>query len=207
MTHCSSPRRSTGLSDAARVSALDPVSGRQRWAFDPKIDMGWQSGDGLINRGLATWFDSNRARGAACRRRLFEATVDARLIAVDAATGRACADFGTNGEVSLRDVPAFRPGWYHMTSPPVVIDDVVVVGSAIDDNARVDMPSGVVRAFDARTGVLRWSWDPMARGQAVGEERRRCPQELSLGRRQRLVHHDGRSRATPGIRPHGERQP
>jgi len=153
-----------------RVIALDPVSGRQRWAFDPKIDMSWQSGDGLINRGLATWFDSKRARGAACRRRLFEATIDARLIAVDAATGRACADFGTNGEVSLRNVPAFRTGWYHMTSPPAVIDDVVVVGSAIDDNARVDMPSGVVRAFDARTGVLRWSWDPMARGQAVAEE-------------------------------------
>jgi quinoprotein glucose dehydrogenase len=50
-------------------------------------------------------------------------------------------------------------GWYHMTSPPVTIDDMVIVGSAIDDNTRVDMPSGVVRAFDARTGALRWSWD------------------------------------------------
>ena len=49
-----------------------------------------------------------------------------------------------------------------MTSPPAVIDDLVVVGSAIDDNSRVDMPSGVVRAFDARSGVLRWSWDPLA---------------------------------------------
>jgi quinoprotein glucose dehydrogenase len=48
-----------------------------------------------------------------------------------------------------------------MTSPPAVIDDIVVVGSAIDDNARVDMPAGVVRAFDARSGALRWSWDPI----------------------------------------------
>jgi quinoprotein glucose dehydrogenase len=48
-----------------------------------------------------------------------------------------------------------------MTSPPTVIDDLVVVGSAINDNNRVDMPSGVVRAFDARTGALRWSWDPI----------------------------------------------
>jgi len=144
-----------------RMIALDPATGRQRWAFDPKIDQTWESGDGLINRGLATWVDSRRAPGASCRRRLFEATIDARLIAVDAATGSPCADFGQNGEVSLRDVPEFHPGWYHMTSPPVVVDDIVVVGSSIDDNTRVNMPGGVVRAFDARNGALRWSWDPI----------------------------------------------
>lgn len=144
-----------------RVIALDPATGRQRWAFDPKIDRTWRSGDGLINRGLATWVDSRRDRSAPCRRRLFEATIDARLIAVDAATGAACADFGKNGEVSLRDVPGFHPGWYHMTSPPAVVDDVVVVGSSIDDNTRVDMPGGVVRGFDARSGELKWSWDPI----------------------------------------------
>jgi len=92
---------------------------------------------------------------------LFEATLDARLIALDAATGAPCADFGKAGEVSLRNVPGFRPGWYHMTSPPAVIEDIVVVGSAIGDNSRVDMPADVVRAFDARSGALRWSWDPI----------------------------------------------
>jgi quinoprotein glucose dehydrogenase len=55
----------------------------------------------------------------------------------------------------------YHPGWYHMTSPPATIDDLVVVGSAIDDNHRVDMARGVVRAYDARTGALRWSWDPL----------------------------------------------
>jgi quinoprotein glucose dehydrogenase len=144
-----------------RVIALDPATGRQRWAFDPKIDRTWPSGDGLVNRGLATWVDPGRATGGPCRRRLFEATIDARLIAVDAATGSACEDFGRHGEVSLRDVPGFHAGWYHMTSPPAVIDDLVVVGSSIDDNTRVDMPDGVVRAFDARSGALRWSWDPI----------------------------------------------
>ena len=53
-----------------------------------------------------------------------------------------------------------------MTSPPAVIDDLVVVGSSIDDNGRVDMPSGVVRAFDARTGALRWAWDPVPPNEA-----------------------------------------
>lgn len=144
-----------------RIIALDPATGKQRWAFDPKIDQTWQSGDGLINRGVATWLDEKVPSGKPCRRRIFEATVDARLVAIDAATGDACADFGSDGAVSLRAVPGFRTGWYHMTSPPAVVDDVVVIGSAIDDNARNDMPSGVVRAFDVRTGKLRWSWDPI----------------------------------------------
>jgi len=144
-----------------RILALDPATGTQRWAYDPKIDQTWDAGDGLINRGLATWLDPARAANQPCHRRIFEATIDARLVAVDAVSGRPCEDFGKDGIVSLRDVPGFRSGWYHMTSPPAVIDDVVVVGSAIDDNGRADMPSGVVRAFDVRTGKLRWSWDPL----------------------------------------------
>jgi quinoprotein glucose dehydrogenase len=58
-------------------------------------------------------------------------------------------------------VARYTRGAYHMTSPPAVIDDLVVVGSSIDDNGRADMPGGVVRAFDARTGALRWKWDPI----------------------------------------------
>ena len=81
-------------------------------------------------------------------------------MALDAASGAPCADFGKGGEVSLRDVQQYDAGWYHMTSPPAVMDDLVIVGSAIDDNHRVDMARGMVRAFDARTGALRWSWDP-----------------------------------------------
>lgn len=145
-----------------RVIALDPATGKQRWAYDPHIDQKWQSGDGLINRGAATWVDPELGVTSACHRRIFEATIDARLIVLDAASGTPCADFGKDGQVNLRDVPGFRSGWYHITSPPAVIDDLVIVGSAIDDNARADMPSGVVRAFDARTGALRWSWDPIA---------------------------------------------
>jgi membrane-bound PQQ-dependent dehydrogenase (glucose/quinate/shikimate family) len=144
-----------------RVIALDPETGAQRWAYDPLVDPTGDYGDGLINRGVSTWLDPARPAGQPCHRRIFEATLDARLIALDAATGAPCADFGQSGQVSLRNVPRYVGGWYHMTSPPAVIDDMVVVGSAIDDNARVDMPGGVVRAFDARTGALRWSWDPI----------------------------------------------
>jgi quinoprotein glucose dehydrogenase len=144
-----------------RVIALDPETGKQRWAYDPKIDLDGDYGDGLVNRGVATWLDLSRDKGQACRRRIFESTQDARLVALDAVSGTPCADFGRAGQVSLRDVQQYHPGWYHMTSPPAIIDDLVIVGSAINDNHRVDMARGVVRAYDARTGVLRWRWDPL----------------------------------------------
>jgi len=151
-----------------RVIALDPETGKQRWAYDPKIELTLDYGDGLVNRGVATWIDTRRSSGQACRRRIYEATQDARLLALDAATGKPCLDFGEYGQVNLRSVPGYRAGWYHMTSPPTVIDDLVVIGSAIDDNQRATMPDGVVRAFDARSGALRWSWDPIPVASAAG---------------------------------------
>ena len=143
-----------------RMIALNADTGVKRWEYDPKIDPTADYGDGLINRGVAIWSDSENAVGP-CRRRVFEATLDGRLVAVDAEAGEPCDQFGTHGQVSLTNVPGFRRGVYHMTSPPVVIDDLVVVGSAINDNGGIDDPAGVVRAFDARSGTLHWSWDPI----------------------------------------------
>ncbi|PYR04942.1 MAG: pyrroloquinoline quinone-dependent dehydrogenase [Acidobacteria bacterium] len=150
-----------------RVIALDPETGKERWSYDPKIDKTTSYGDGLINRGVSTWLDAARRTNEPCRRRIYEATLDARLIALDARTGAPCADFGRGGQVDLTGVAAYRKGEYHMTSPPAVVDDVVIVGSAIDDNGRVDMSDGVVRAFDARTGAPRWRWDPISRTAAA----------------------------------------
>ena len=147
-----------------RIIALDPEAGTQRWSYDPQIDEGWGYGDGLINRGVATWLDSRKSASAPCRRKILEATLDARLIAVDAVTGKPCADFGRDGAVDLSGVDRYARGIYHMTSPPAVVDDVVVVGSSIDDGTRSEMPAGVVRAYDARTGALRWKWDPTMAG-------------------------------------------
>ena len=146
-----------------RVIALDPETGRERWSFDPKVDLQAPYSEGLINRGVTLWTDSAKAEGDACRRRIFLATIDARLFALDAATGQPCSDFGAAGQVDLTQGIANikRRGEYEETSAPTVVADLVIVGSSIADNDRVDSPNGAVRAFDARTGKLRWSWNPI----------------------------------------------
>lgn len=145
-----------------RVIALDAETGAERWTYNPKIDLSVPYGDGLTCRGVSTWLDRRGNSREVCRRRIFIATNDGRLIALDAATGTPCSGFGQGGEVELTSgVGNFRPGEYHVTSPPAVAGDLVIVGSAISDNQRTDAPSGVVRAFDARTGSLRWKWDPI----------------------------------------------
>ena len=89
-------------------------------------------------------------------------TNDARVIALDARSGIPCADFGANGEVRIETgMPLEWPGEFQITSAPVIVRDVVIVGSAIADNRRVDAPPGTVRAFDARTGRPRWTFDPL----------------------------------------------
>lgn len=145
-----------------RVIALDPQTGTERWTFDPKLDLSIPYAEGFTSRGVSTWLDQTRAPDAPCRRRIFVPTNDGRLIALDGVTGKTCAGFGKDGQIELtRGVGSFRPGEYHFTSPPALVGDVVVVGSTIDDALRADAPSGVVRAYDARTGTLRWSWNPI----------------------------------------------
>jgi len=146
-----------------RVIALDPVTGTERWKFDPDVNRNGGYGD-FVNRGVSTWVDSRAPAGAECRRRILVATIDARLIALDAATGRICASFGKAGSVDLREglrIKPFEPQAYEQTSPPAVVGDVIVVGSAIADNSRPDPASGEVRGFDARTGALKWTWHPI----------------------------------------------
>ena len=148
------------------VIALDPVSGRTRWRFDPQVQVtGTQH---MSCRGVS-YYDSAAAPGAAptapraadCSTRIFVATNDARLIALDTLSGRRCGDFGTNGEINLTpQYPGYSEGWYQFTSAPLVTHGLVVLAGSIFDNRAVKMPSGVVRAFDAKTGKLAWNFDP-----------------------------------------------
>ena len=147
------------------VFALDPTTGVQRWRFDAEVNPQTPFGD-FTSRGVSAWLDPAAAEGSPCRRRIFLAAMDARLIALDARTGTPCADFGERGTVNLRvglRNPPQSDGEYGMTSPPAVVNGVVVIGSSVADNGRTDLASGEVRGFDARTGALRWSWDPIPR--------------------------------------------
>jgi len=140
-----------------RIMALDPVTGQPRWTYDAKVPKDAGFGD-FANRGVSAW------KSPSGQRRIYLATIDARLVAVDAATGKLCADFGDNGVVNLRNrlrIPIRDFQDYEETSPPAIVGSTVVLGSGIADNNATDMPSGEVRGFDAATGKLKWSWDPV----------------------------------------------
>src|SRR5262245_38167300 len=148
-----------------RVLALDPATGAERWRFDATVK-GHEYSE-YTSRGVAQWLDDAAPEGAPCRRRIFAATIESRLFALDAATGKLCAGFGKDGEVSLKEgIGEVGPWRYTISSPPTLAGDVVVVGSAIGDNSRVDEPKGIVRGYDARTGALVWLWDPIPRSGA-----------------------------------------
>ena len=145
------------------VIALDPGDGHELWRFDPKIATDYRPANLFTCRGVAFWRNSGGVAGP-CATRVLTVTNDARLIALDLETGRRCAGFGQDGEVRIEPgKPLLWPGEWQMTSAPTVYADLVVVGSSIGDNQRVDEPRGTVRAFDVRTGALRWDWDPIPR--------------------------------------------
>jgi quinoprotein glucose dehydrogenase len=146
-----------------RVFALDPETGRQKWVFDPHLRARETGGPYPLNcRGIAYWEAAQPLHGAACQRRILYGTKDSELIALDADTGQPCSDFGVAGRVALREGIGDAPPWeYYPTSPPLVMGDVAVIGALVADQLRVDAPSGVVRAFDVRTGRLVWAWDPV----------------------------------------------
>jgi quinoprotein glucose dehydrogenase len=151
-----------------KVVALDPETGREIWAHDPGIDM---RGLHLLNcRGVTYYQDERAAPGAACRGRIITGTLDGRLLELDAATGAACRDFGVDGSLDLRaGLGRNRPGDYAISSPPVVVGDRIVVGGRIEDTFRTDMPAGVIRAFDVRTGAMSWAWNPLPPGRSDAE--------------------------------------
>jgi quinoprotein glucose dehydrogenase len=150
-----------------RVIALNPATGAEIWNHNPGVDATVKRGE-FANRGVTYWRAADAVPGQTCQRRIFIATVDARLIALDAAGGAPCPEFGQAGQVDLSrgvDLGAYQADTreYGVTSPPVVIGGLVVVGSAIGDNRAATLERGIVRAFDARTGALRWLWDPIPR--------------------------------------------
>ena len=143
------------------VIALDPRTGTERWRFDPHIDRTRHYAE-ASSRGVSLWEEPNPRPSGACQHRVFTGTLDARLLAIDADTGRPCADFGKAGQIDLTQGIQIRDAdSYLVTSPPTVYGNIVIVGSAIGDNRAAKLERGIIRAFEAHTGALVWSFDPI----------------------------------------------
>jgi len=162
-----------------RVISVDAATGQQHWVYDPKVDLNGDYSE-FSSRGVAAWPAKRTSEGTSDTRsgsavvgpdrnagrdslRLFIGTIDGRLIALDAHTGHPLTAFGDNGTINLR---AGVGKDIQETSPPAVIGDLVIVGSAIGDNQRFDEAPGVIRAYSVHTGQLIWAWDPIPRDPA-----------------------------------------
>lgn len=138
------------------VIAVDGESGREIWRYRAHVDLRGVAMTAC--RGVA--FHRRAGATGPCATRILAPTMDARLIALDAATGRPCEDFGRNGTIDLREgLGPFEKGYYFATSAPTVIGDRVVLGGLVIDGQHVGEPSGVIRAFDVGSGALAWAFD------------------------------------------------
>ena len=145
----------TGYND---IIALDAETGKQVWRFVSHTDATGIFGQTC--RGVAYYRQADAAAGTPCAARVYTATIDSRLLAVDADTGKPCPGFGRDGVVDLmKGMSAAPKGYYHVTSPPAVVDGKLVIGGWVTDGQMLGEPSGVIRAFDAVTGKLAWAWD------------------------------------------------
>ncbi|MEO0368294.1 MAG: PQQ-binding-like beta-propeller repeat protein, partial [Pseudomonadota bacterium] len=144
------------------IIALEPDTGKERWRFNPKVDLEARPANGYKCRGVAYWQSTTATPEQHCASRIFTGTGDSRLIAVDAKSGKLCEGFGDGGQVALDvGMPLRWPGEFQITSAPVVVNDVLITGSAISDNLRTEAPRGTVFAFDATSGEPLWTFNPV----------------------------------------------
>lgn len=139
--------------------ALDATTGEEKWKFDPNAGLN-PDRQHQTCRGVTYWDDPATGPETECGRRVYLPTSDARLIALDAETGEVCTSFADNGELHLEQGMRYNPaGYYYSTSPPVITAGKIIIGGAVNDNYSTQSQSGVIRAFDVRTGELLWNWD------------------------------------------------
>ncbi len=148
-----------------RVIALNPRTGKESWSFDPEVN---QSGSRPFKcRGVSWWEDKQKPSKESCANQILLATHDRRLFALDALSGKPCLDFGGSGHVKLySEEEGFVPGDIASSSPPAIVGDVVIVGSAVVDFLRAKTPAGRVQAYDLRTGEMRWLFNIIPRNPA-----------------------------------------
>ncbi|WP_158781397.1 membrane-bound PQQ-dependent dehydrogenase, glucose/quinate/shikimate family [Pantoea sp. BAV 3049] len=155
------------------VHALNPETGALKWKYEPTKDRSYLQQHQTC-RGVS-YYEAPEAPAqnsvqpatvanspAVCRKRIFNAANDAKLLALDADTGKLCSDFGNNGIVDLTEnMGKIRPHALMQTAAPLVAGNLVIVGGSVMDNGfNSGNPSGVIRAYDVITGRLVWNFDP-----------------------------------------------
>ncbi len=141
-----------------RIHALDPETGKSRWVASTIT--GASAGALSVCRGVTYAKIEGMTQSEPCAERIVMATQDAHLVAVDAKDGKICTDFGKDGRIStLEGLSPAPKGYYYHTSPPIFVRGKLVIGGAPLDGQMVKEPSGVIRAYDARTGKFAWAWD------------------------------------------------
>jgi quinoprotein glucose dehydrogenase len=154
-------------SPTGQVFALEATTGKLKWHFDPKTDPNAFQNNGIVICRGVSYFKAPSELGQ-CQTRIIWGTMDSRLLAVDAETGEPCQDFGNQGTVDLNQgIGKTVTGFLAVTSPPAIIDGVAVIGHKISDGQDYRAPSGLVRAFDAITGQVKWVWDPARPGDST----------------------------------------
>lgn len=143
---------STNMGQAA---ALDPATGAELWRYDPYASGLRDTPGGRANRGVAYWSDGETER--------ILLGSGEYLVSLDAATGEPDPAFGRGGAVDLADDPDPRVLTYSWTSAPLVVRNVVIVGTTamVPNRNWTTAPPGYVRAYDVRTGALRWRFNPI----------------------------------------------
>ncbi|MGO1660107.1 MAG: membrane-bound PQQ-dependent dehydrogenase, glucose/quinate/shikimate family [Marinobacter sp.] len=156
--------------------ALDADTGKKQWVYDAKVPMESQrqhqtcrgvsylppsEGDANAIEVQSVSEPAENLASVQCDAQIFMPTSDARLLAVDPKTGARCSGFAEDGSLDLlHNMPFKQDGFYYSTSPPVIANGLIVVAGAVNDNYDIDSPSGVIRAYDVKTGELEWNWDP-----------------------------------------------
>ena len=153
-----------------RVLALRPSTGASVWQFDPEVDLARPGVEGWTTRGVAAWVPAAGDSAVGCTPRIFAPTPLGEIFALDGETGELCMDFGSQGRIALADftpvgqqnVPPYEIE--AITSPPLILNDRLIVGSTVNKTTRFPTAHGAVRAFDVRSGSKLWSFEPLRHG-------------------------------------------
>ncbi|EMH0546275.1 pyrroloquinoline quinone-dependent dehydrogenase [Enterobacter hormaechei] len=143
-----------------RLIALEPGTGKEKWHYDTKSSRKALTQPVLKNRGVSYWQAKNPVKGEACQKMVYMGTVDGKLFALDADSGKPCSGFADNGVLDLNQwntVNAKYP--LSVLQPPTVVGNHLLVGWAGKDWAYAEAPPGTVFSVNAQTGMLEWTFE------------------------------------------------